>query len=76
MQISYNLQIQQSVPPQIKSLVPFIHALHALLHHSYVTAPNNVNGYLKDTHQLFWYGLDKMQQWINGMNDIELYNLE
>ena len=50
MQTSYNLQIQQSVPLQIKSLVPFIYALHALLHHSYATAPNNVNGYLEDTH--------------------------
>ncbi len=76
MQTSYNLQIQQSVSLQIKSLVPFIHTLHTLLYHSYAIAPSNINSYLEDTHQSFWYGLDKMQQWVNEMNDIELSNLK
>jgi len=75
MQTPYNVDIKQSVPPQLERLVPFIHALHAWLHYSYATAPNDVNGYL-EIHQSFWYGLNQMQQCVNVMDDIELSNLE
>ena len=73
MQTPNNVQIQQFVPPQ---LVRFIHALHISLYRSYATAPNNVNGYLEGIHHQFWYGLNEMQQCVNGMGDIKLCNLK
>jgi len=71
-----NAQIQQSIPSQLNKLVPFIHGLHILLYCSYATAPNNVNNYLEGIHHQFWYGLNEMQQHINAMSDIKLYNHE
>ena len=71
-----NAQIQQSIPSQLNKLVHFIHGLHISLYRSYATAPNNVNGYLEGIHHLFWYGLNQMQQYVNVMDDIELYNLK
>ena len=73
MQTPNNVQIQQFVSPQ---LVRFIHALHISLYRSYATAPNNVNGYLEGIHHQFWYGLNEMQQCVNGMGDIKLCNLK
>ena len=76
MQILYNVQIQQSVPSQLNTLVPFVHVLHIFLYYSYATASNNVNGYLEEIHHPFWHGLNQIQQCVNVMGNIELSNLK
>ena len=76
MRTPYNAEIAWSIPPQLERLIPFIHALHALLHRSYATAPNDVNGYIKEIHQSFWRYLNMMEDCVNEMGDIELSSLE
>ena len=76
MQILYNVQIQQSVPSQLNTLVPFVYILHVFLYYSYTTALNNVNGYLEEIHHLLWHGLNQIQQCVNIMGNIELSNLK
>jgi len=53
MQILYNVQIQQSVPSQLNTLVFFVHVLYAFLYYSYATTLNNVNGYLEEIYHPF-----------------------
>ena len=65
-------KIQRYLPPQLKRLVPFIHALHAWLHRSYASTPNDVNGYLEKIHRKFWSALKQMRQCVEGMSDITL----
>jgi len=76
MRTPYNAEIAWSIPPQLERLIPFIHALHALLHRSYATAPNGVNGYIKEIHQSFWRYLNMMENCVNEMGDIEFSSLE
>ena len=74
MQIPYNMQIQRSLPPQLKTLVPYIQLLHHWLYIKYASAPINVNGYL-DIHRKFWHLLKEMQECVDKIRDIELSNL-
>jgi len=76
MEIPRSKKIQRSFPPQLKRLVPFIHALHAWLHCSYASAPpGDVDSYLMDIHRPFWNILNKMQECVNEIGDIALSDL-
>ena len=70
----YNKQIQESLPPQLKTLVPYIQLLHHWLYIKYASAPINVNGYL-DIHRKFWHLLKEMQECVDKIRDIELSDL-
>ena len=68
-------KIQRYLPPQLKRLVPFIHALHAWLHRSYASTPNDVNGYLEKIHRPFWDILCEIQKCVDEIGDITLSDL-
>ena len=75
MQTPRSKKIQRYLPPQLKRLVPFIHALHAWLYRSYASVPDDVDGYLEKIHRKFWSALKQMQQCVDKMGDITLSDL-
>ena len=76
METLHSMKIQRSLPPQLKGLVPFIHALHAWLHYSYASAPpDDVDGYLTEIHQSFWDILCEVQKCVDEIGDITLSDL-
>ena len=75
MQTPRSKKIQRYLPPQLKRLVPVIHALHAWLHRSYASVPGDVDGYLTEIHRPFWHILDQMQKCVDEIGDITLSDL-